>query len=76
MNLYLISQKQNHGYDTYSSAVVVAPNAFAAAHIHPSGKWEDDDDTWMKPAFVDAKYLGVAEADIPEGVICASFHAG
>lgn len=41
MNLYLISQDKNRGYDTYSSAVVAAKNEEHARHIHPrNGKDE------------------------------------
>lgn len=47
MNLYLISQDKNSGYDTYDSAVVVAENEQGAREVHPSefvthvsnGKW-------------------------------------
>lgn len=37
MKLYLISQNVESGYDTYDSAVVVAPNGEVAKSIHPSG---------------------------------------
>lgn len=36
MNLYLISQDINNGYDRYDSAVVAAKNALDARRIHPS----------------------------------------
>jgi hypothetical protein len=36
MNLYLISQTVNRGYDTFNSAVVVAEDITAAQRIHPS----------------------------------------
>ena len=36
MNLYLISQDVNDGYDTYDSAVVVAKSEQDARDIHPS----------------------------------------
>jgi len=47
MNLYLISQTINNGYDTYDSAVVCAESEDEARKIHPSnfvthhrdGKW-------------------------------------
>jgi len=47
MNLYLITQSQNEGYDTYDSAVVAAKSPEDAKNIHPSfyvthiagGKW-------------------------------------
>ena len=37
MNLYLISQDINTGYDTYDSAIVAAESEQAAREIHPSG---------------------------------------
>ena len=36
MKLYLISQDENDGWDTYDSAVVVAENEVDARSIHPS----------------------------------------
>ena len=47
MNLYLISQEINNGYDTYDSAIVAAKSPKDAIEIHPSsfvthvtnGKW-------------------------------------
>lgn len=37
MKLYLISQDEEHGYETYDSAVIAAENEMAARCIHPSG---------------------------------------
>lgn len=37
MNLYLISQSQWTGYDTFDSAVVVAESEDAARDMHPRG---------------------------------------
>jgi len=36
MNIYLISQSSNTGYDTYDSAVVIAEDEYAARTTHPS----------------------------------------
>ncbi len=36
MNLYLISQSTNNGYDTYDSAVVAAESEQEAQKIHPN----------------------------------------
>jgi hypothetical protein len=36
MKLFKISQTVNTGYDTYSDAVVVAPDVYVAASIHPN----------------------------------------
>lgn len=48
MNLYLISQSVNGGYDTYDSAVVAAPDEKTAARINPSEiyKWDEDQGAW------------------------------
>lgn len=55
MYLWLISQKQNSGYDTYDSAVVVAPDEESAKRVHPSNGrgyltpsyvWSDERSRW------------------------------
>lgn len=84
MNLYLISQTDVRGYDTYDSTVVAADTSSEAANIDPGsgdklsnvvGKY--DPETWTRdPAKVSVKELGVALAGIGPGVICASFNAG
>ena len=38
MNLYLISQSENDGWDTYDSAVVVAETPSVARELHPAGE--------------------------------------
>ena len=38
MNIYLISQDKNNGYDTYDSAVVFAESEEEARLIHPGGE--------------------------------------
>jgi len=39
MKIFLISQSENSGYDTYDSAVVCAENEEAAKRITPSGTY-------------------------------------
>lgn len=54
MNIYLLKQKQNNGYDTYDSCVVIANNADEARKIHPGGSHgekdpddvDEDDGSW------------------------------
>lgn len=44
MKLWLISQEENTGYDTYDSAVVAADNEAGARLIHPDGhEWRNGD---------------------------------
>ena len=79
MNLYLISQSQENGYDTYDSAVVAAKTAKAARETHPSialiePRWGD---SWASnPKYVTAELIGKAKPKTEAGVICASFNAG
>ena len=88
MKLWLISQSQEKGYDTYDSAVVVAMDASSAMAIHPDmdGKGPTDGTgslvgwnscTWAHhPTKVRAEYIGEAREGMPTGVVCASFNAG
>lgn len=87
MNLYLISQDENLGYDTFDSAVVAAESEDAARKIHPgSGGEYPDPDPWDDPGYpgvwcqtpeaVNVKFIGVAADGIEAGVVLASFHAG
>lgn len=78
LKLYLLTQKDASGHDTYSAAVVCARSSAAAKLIHPSpgNLWESD--SWAKsPSRVSADFLGYAAGHVREGgVVCASFHAG
>ncbi len=89
LKLYLISQEQNKGYDTYDSAVVAAYSESDATLIHPSGSLFDEDQKieycrWDKgfvswanhPSQVTADLIGDAIDCEPNSVICASFNAG
>lgn len=59
MNLYLISQTENHKYYVYDSAVVAANTESEARTIHPSGtnsgNWSLD---WSSPDTVAVKLIG------------------
>jgi hypothetical protein len=79
MNLYLISQTENKGYDTYDSIVVRADSEDAARMIHPDIEdgWDDIFKGWCKsPDQVTVRLLGVAAGDEPAGVVLASYNAG
>lgn len=88
MNLYLISQNDKNGYDTYDSAVVCAHDVDDARHMHPGGKLYDDQNgtpwyvsfrrnyCWVQPDRVMVELIGVANEGLPAGVVCASFNAG
>ena len=79
MNLYLISQDKNNGYDTYDSAVVIAENEDKARLIHPNDrKWngkEQPYDSWVDSELVIVELIGKSTYET-SGVVCASFNAG
>lgn len=80
LNLYLISQDINNGYDTYDSIIVCAENEEEAKMIKPNGELlEDDDYSWVNLSQINKlkiEFLGVANKGIEKGIILASFHAG
>lgn len=81
MNLYLISQDVNNGYDTYDSAVVAAENEEMARNTLPGEycKFEESSaySEWANsPDQVKVMLIGKAKAGTKPGVILASFNAG
>ena len=46
MNIYLVEQDVNNGYDTYDSFVVVAENEEIAKHTSPSGYYVWKNEVW------------------------------
>jgi hypothetical protein len=77
MNLYLLSQTENRGYDTFDSCVVCAPNEEQAKTIHPRGDLNYVSGRgWASPDNVTATLIGVADPSVKAGVVIASFNAG
>ena len=83
LRIYLISQKEVTGWDTYDSAIICAESEDAARRTHPNTyagltpahPWESS--TWCSsPDLVMAKLIGTAVEGLEPGVICASFNAG
>jgi hypothetical protein len=86
--LYLISQEENVGYDTYDSAVVVAPDEETAKIIDPRNWGRDNifmtEEDWNRPYSswcsspdkVKVLHLGEATDDLKVGVVTSSFNAG
>ncbi len=80
MNIYLLTQNEVGGWDTYDSVVVSAESEEEARLMHPSG----DDKRWSKGWLewvtlddidkIDVKLIGASNVD--KGVILASFNAG
>ena len=86
MNLYLISQDEQEGYDTFDSAVVAAENEEEARNIHPETHygihtneyyWEIYSNSWASdPKKVTVTLIGTAIEGTLPGVICTSYNAG
>jgi hypothetical protein len=80
MNLYLLRQNRNTGYDTFDACIVVAESHEEAKKIPPSyrpfGNSEYDDGTWARPDDIDSQLIGVAASYIQTGCVLASFNAG
>lgn len=76
MNIYLISQNKNNGYDTYDSFVVYARDEYSARTIFPLDKDEDIYGPWVKNIEdIQVKYIGSCDRVTEEGVILRSFNA-
>lgn len=74
MNLYLLTQDVNVGWDTYDSAIVCAESEAEAVKIHPDGTFFDSmwlaTYDWVKtPSDVKCKKIGVADDSIEKGVV-------
>lgn len=81
MNLYLLTQDDADGYDTYDSVVVCATSKADAVTIYPcsySTEWGTiRHRVWaLTPDLVTAEYIGTAGKEIKRGVILASFNVG
>jgi hypothetical protein len=82
MNLYLLEQSVNNGYDTYDSVVVAAETEEEAKFIHPSEyekNWDGKDcrfSDWCDVKDISVTLIGTATTDTKKGVVLASFNAG
>ena len=59
MKLFLISQNENNGWDTYDSAVVAAEDEEAARRIHPSeftDGWDEYNTSWYGTSISGERY--------------------
>jgi len=87
MNLYLLTQTDTTGYDTYDSCVVHCKNEDVAREMCPGtkdGVWPDmyrkkskRSYGWVNPPNVTVTFLGVSAYQTnSNSVICSSFNAG
>ena len=75
MNIYLLEQNDNMGYDTYDSCVVTANSEEEARQIRPGSKdWKIEwHSTWCNtPDKVIVTLLGKAKPNSKEGIIMSS----
>lgn len=81
MNLYLLTQDEASGYDTYDSCIVAAESEEDAKTIRADGEKITNKyksyDTWASSADkVKAQLIGTATLEVVRGVVLASFNAG
>lgn len=86
MKLYLLEQTDNNDYDTYDSCIVCAENEEDAKNISPDSEYDDETyafvenkkySQWaMKKESITCEEIGEANANIPRGVVIASYNAG
>jgi hypothetical protein len=75
LSLYLITDPDAIGYDTWDSWVVAAKSKRRALRMAPNGNPDSMDGPWAVHA--KAQFIGTARVTIHEPeVICASYNAG
>lgn len=82
MNIYVLEQTENTGYDTYDACVVCAENENEAKSMHPAGyalvdgKFPGDEfEEWAsRPENVKCTLIGVAGNSVAKGILLASFN--
>lgn len=76
LKLWLISQNERKGWDTFDSAVVAAKTAEEARLINPDGEWSTYSAWCSSPDKVHVEYLGIATKGVEPGIVLSSFNAG
>jgi len=84
LKLYLVSQTENSGYDTYDSFVIACESEEEARHTIPSNGLVMTEEDWSHPYSswcsssdsVKVTYLGIADPSVHHGIVCSSFNAG
>ena len=91
MNIYLLSQSVNTGYDTWDSCVVIAKDEEEARMTHPYYRYFTDDPNdeynnwngidrsyggWCDAKYVSVELIGTAADGMERQVVCSSFNAG
>ena len=81
MKLYLLTQNDNTGYDTYDSCIVCAENEQDAITISPDEYHKIEDKyqytSWAREvSSITCEEIGEANEKQVRGVVLASFNAG
>lgn len=76
LKLWLISQSENRGHDSFDSAVVAAYTEEEAKQINPDGEWKLYAAWCSSPDKVHVEYLGIATEGVEPGIVLSSFNAG
>jgi|WetSurMetagenome_2_1015567.scaffolds.fasta_scaffold67863_3 hypothetical protein len=80
LKLYLLTQDEEIGYDTFDSCIVAAKDENEAKQYHPSGRLNDREDNWgdwpTNKDVITCIEIGKANKEQQVGVIIASFNAG
>ena len=76
LKLWLISQNEHVGLDSYDSAVVAAKTEEEARLINPDGEWKLYSAWCSSPDKVHVEYLGIATEGVEPGIVLSSFNAG
>lgn len=80
MKLWIISQSEVRGFDTYDSAVVAADDEDAARMIRPDSDPWGAGSAWLfwtgDPRSVSVQYIGEAAEGTQPGIILSSYNAG
>jgi hypothetical protein len=79
MKLWMLTQNEVGGYDTYDSCIVAANTEQEAKKIYPCtyAEWGSIGRSWASsPDRVTATCIGTATKGTEAGVILASFNAG
>ena len=82
MKLWILTQDEVDGYDTFDSCVVCANNEYDARQIHPCEKYFDRNFSWgtrgwaTSPENVKARCIGKAIGVSAGDVVLTSYNAG
>jgi hypothetical protein len=75
MRIYLLTQAENHNFDTFNSAVVVADSCEDARAVLVEDR-RFTHGTWCEIGKESCYEIGIANEGEIRGIVCASYRAG